>query len=175
MSHIYARYPLSFQVVYDVIPIHFSKSTLSVGGFYMSEQLIYFLCTGNACRSQMAEGWAKYYAYHTDWQVKSAGLETHGLHPKAVSVMHEVNIDISRQTSDLIDQSLLEQADIVVTLCGDAKERCPRTPRHVKKLHWPLLDPAQASGTEKEKWQVFQKVRDDIGHNVQSLIHNELK
>ena len=86
---------------------------------------IYFLCTGNSCRSQMAEGWAK--KFLPDWTVKSAGLEAHGLNPNAVKAMREVNIDISDQTSDVIDRGTLNHADLVVTLCGHADEHCPTT------------------------------------------------
>lgn len=129
---------------------------------------IYFLCTGNSCRSQMAEGFAKQ-IFADDWQIRSAGIEQHGLNPFAVKVMREVGIDISKQTSDLIDEQYLNDCNIVVTLCGDARDKCPVTPASVKKIHWPLADPAQANGTEKEKLDVFRQVRDQIRHNIQEL------
>ncbi|MEK4299331.1 arsenate reductase (thioredoxin) [Oceanobacillus sp. FSL W8-0428] len=131
----------------------------------MSKKTIYFLCTGNSCRSQMAEGWAKKHLGDT-WEVKSAGIEAHGLNPNAVKAMQEVNIDISKQTSDIIDQEILNNADFVVTLCGDAADKCPMTPPQVKRDHWGFDDPAKAQGNEEEKWGVFQRVRDQIGERI---------
>ncbi|QFR67624.1 arsenate reductase (thioredoxin) [Furfurilactobacillus rossiae] len=122
---------------------------------------IYFLCTGNSCRSQMAEGLARH-LLGPEWHIASAGVETHGLNAKAVVVMNEVGIDISHQYSKLIDVGYLNHCDLVVTLCGDARDRCPITPLSVKKLHWPLPDPAQAEGTEEEQLTVFRSVRDQI-------------
>lgn len=124
---------------------------------------IYFLCTGNSCRSQMAEGFAKQ-LLPSDWEIQSAGIETHGLNPKAVQVMAEVGIDISHQTSKLIDPQYLKQCDLVVTLCGDARDRCSVTPPSVTKLHWPLPDPAPSNNLE-----VFRSVRDQIKTKVLSL------
>jgi arsenate reductase (thioredoxin) len=132
----------------------------------MTKKTIYFLCTGNSCRSQMAEGWAKQHLQE-EWQVFSAGIEAHGLNPKAVQAMDEVGIDISTQTSDVIDTEILNNADFVVTLCGDAADKCPMTPPHVKRDHWGFTDPAKAEGSEEEKWQVFQNVRDEIGARIQ--------
>jgi len=130
---------------------------------------LYFLCTGNSCRSQMAEGFARQLAPKT-WQVASAGVEQHGLNPLAVKVMAERGIDISQQQSTLIDPEYLNQSDIVVTLCGDARDRCPVTPPTVKKLHWPLPDPAQATGSDEEILDVFREVRDEIQSQVAQLI-----
>lgn len=81
--------------------------------------------------------------------------------------MNEVGISIASQTSDLIDQTLLNNADLVVTLCGDAADKCPATPPHVKREHWGFDDPAKATGTEEEKWAVFQRVRDEIGARIE--------
>ncbi|WP_193064595.1 arsenate reductase (thioredoxin) [Oceanobacillus oncorhynchi] len=131
----------------------------------MSKKTIYFLCTGNSCRSQMAEGWAKKHL-GDDWEVKSAGIEAHGLNPNAVKAMQEVDIDISNQTSDMIDSEILNNADFVVTLCGDAADKCPMTPSQVKRDHWGFDDPAKAQGNEEEKWAVFQNVRDQIGERI---------
>ena len=131
----------------------------------MSKKIIYFLCTGNSCRSQMAEGWAKHYLGQ-DWEVKSAGIEAHGLNPNAVKAMREVGIDSSDQKSDIIDTEAINNADMVVTLCGDAEDSCPMTPPHVKREHWGFDDPAKAEGTDEEKWTVFQRVRDEIGERV---------
>lgn len=126
---------------------------------------IYFLCTGNSCRSQMAEGFAQQ-LLGPEWRIASAGVETHGLNAKAVVVMNEVGIDISHQYSKLIDVDYLNHCDLVVTLCGDARDRCPITPPSVKKLHWPLPDPAQAVGTEEEQLAVFRSVRDQIKRRI---------
>ncbi|MWV42629.1 arsenate reductase (thioredoxin) [Paenibacillus sp. HJL G12] len=134
----------------------------------MEKKSIYFLCTGNSCRSQMAEGWAKK-VLGDKWLVNSAGIEAHGLNPNAVKAMQEVGINISNQTSDMIDPELLNQADLVITLCGDAADRCPMTPPHVRREHWGFDDPAKAQGTEDEKWAVFQRVRDQIGERIEQF------
>jgi arsenate reductase len=132
----------------------------------MSKKTIYFLCTGNSCRSQMAEGWAKKHLGN-EWEVKSAGIEAHGLNHNAVKAMKEAKIDISNQTSDMIDAEILHNADLVVTLCGDAADKCPITPAHVKREHWGFDDPAKAEGTEEEKWAFFERVRDEIGERIE--------
>jgi len=129
-------------------------------------KVIYLLCTGNSCRSQMAEGWAKR-MLGEEWEVKSAGIEAHGLNPNAVKAMQEIGIDITDQTSDVIDEGVLNHADLVVTLCGDAADRCPVTPPSVKRVHWGFDDPAKAVGTDEEKWAFFQRVRDEIGARIQ--------
>lgn len=134
----------------------------------MDKKIIYFLCTGNSCRSQMAEGWAKKYLSN-DWNVYSAGIEAHGLNPKAVQAMSEVGIDISGQTSDIIDPQLLNRSDLVITLCGDAADKCPVTPPQVKREHWGFDDPAKAQGTDEEKWAVFQRVRDQVGGRIKQF------
>lgn len=129
---------------------------------------IYFLCTGNSCRSQMAERFARQ-ILPADWRIASAGIETHGLNPLAVKVMAEKGLDISNYRSKLIDPQYLQMCDIVVTLCGDARDRCPVVPATVTKIHWPLLDPAQATGTEAERLAVFRQVRDEIAERIQAL------
>ncbi|SNT59332.1 arsenate reductase [Bacillus sp. OK838] len=132
----------------------------------MAKKTLYFLCTGNSCRSQMAEAWGKKYLGE-EWQVLSAGLEAHGLNPKAVKAMHEAGLDITNQTSDTIDTDILNNADFVVTLCGDAADKCPMTPPHVKREHWGFDDPAKAEGTDEEKWATFQRVRDEIRERIE--------
>ena len=132
----------------------------------MSKKTLYFLCTGNSCRSQMAEGWGKKYLGE-EWQVLSAGIEAHGVNPSAVKAMNEAGVDISDQTSDIIDSQILNNADFVVTLCGDAADKCPTTPAHVKRDHWGFDDPAKAEGTDEEKWVFFQRVRDEIGVRIE--------
>jgi arsenate reductase len=129
------------------------------------KKIIYFLCTGNSCRSQMAEGFGKKYL-GDKFEVYSAGIEAHGLNPNAVKAMAEKGIDISNQSSDIIDPDLLNKSDYVITLCGDANDKCPMTPPHVKREHWGFEDPAKATGTEEEKWAVFQRVRDQIEERI---------
>ena len=126
----------------------------------MTTNTLYFLCTGNSCRSQMAEGFAKKHLPH--WNIQSAGIEAHGLNPNAVKAMAEVGIDITSQTSDMIDEIILNNATLVVTLCGDAADKCPMTPSTVRREHWGFDDPAKATGTAAEKWLMFQTVRDAI-------------
>lgn len=140
----------------------------------MTKKTLYFLCTGNSCRSQMADGWAQN-LLPEDWEVYSAGIETHGVNPNAIKAMNEVGIDISHHTSDLINQDILNNATIVVTLCGDAADKCPMTPPGVRREHWGFEDPAKATGTEEEKWDVFQKVRDAIGARIEHFVSEELK
>jgi len=130
---------------------------------------IMFLCTGNSCRSQMAEGLARELGKNL-LEVYSAGLNPQGVNLKAVSVMKEISIDISHQISKQIDENLLNQMDIVITLCDNAGESCPWTPPHIKRLHWSLNDPAQSSGTEEEIMNEFRRVRDDIKTRIMNLI-----
>ena len=100
----------------------------------------------------------------------SAGVEKHGLNPYAVEAMAEDGIDISQQKSKLIDLDYFNAADLIVTLCGDAKDRCPIIPPQAQSLHWPLPDPAQAKGTHEQKMIVFRQVRDEIKQLVRGLI-----
>ncbi|MTI95502.1 MAG: arsenate reductase (thioredoxin) [Firmicutes bacterium] len=134
---------------------------------------IMFLCTGNSCRSQMAEGLARELG-GDQVEVYSAGLEAHGLNPRAVKVLKEIGVDISDNTSDLIDPKLLAEMDYAITLCGDAEERCPLTPPTVTKLHWPFPDPAKAEGSEEEIMEQFRSVRDAIAARIREFF-SELK
>lgn len=134
----------------------------------MEKKIFYFLCTGNSCRSQMAEAFGHKYLSEK-YNVYSAGIEAHGLNPKAIKAMDEVGIDIRNQTSDMIDTELLNKADFVVTLCGDADDKCPMTPPHVTRWHWGFDDPARAEGAEEEKWAVFQRVRDEIDARIEEF------
>src|SRR5699024_1943945 len=127
--------------------------------------IIYFLCTGNSCRSQMAEGFGKKYL-HQKYDVYSAGIEAHGVNPKAVKAMQEKGVDISRQTSEVIDRDILQRADYVITPCRDANATCSIAPPRVGKDQWGFTDPAKARGTEEEQWAVFQRVRDQIEQRV---------
>lgn len=130
---------------------------------------IYFLCTGNSCRSQMAEGYGKT-LLKGKYECRSAGVEKHGLNPYAVRAMAEDGVDISHQKSKLIDLNYFNSADLIVTLCGDARDRCPVIPPQAQSIHWPLPDPAQAKGTHEQKMIVFRQVRDEIKKRVAKLI-----
>ena len=136
-----------------------------------------FLCTGNSCRSQMAEGWARKLGGQNggNWlEVQSAGIEAHGKNPRAITVMQEAGIDISGQESTRVTDDMLEQTDLVVTDCGHADEHCPVLPAGTRKIHWPLEDPAKAQGSEEEVMEFFRNSRDDIRRRVETLL-SELK
>jgi arsenate reductase len=130
---------------------------------------ILFLCTGNSCRSQMAEGWARWLGSPL-YSIQSAGIEAHGKNPRAIAVMQEAGLDISNQESTKVTDAMLEQADLVVTVCGHADEHCPVLPAGTNKEHWPLDDPAKATGSEDEIMDVFRASRDDIKARVQDLL-----
>ena len=132
--------------------------------------LIYFLCTGNSCRSQIADGFLKEIG-GDKYEVKSAGLEAHGLNPHAVATMKEAGIDISSHTSDVIDPEILNRADYVITLCGHADEHCPViSNKNVVKWHWGFDDPAKATGTEEEITAKFREVRDSIKSRISEFV-----
>jgi len=130
---------------------------------------ILFLCTGNSCRSQMAEAWARQLGGSLIG-VQSAGIERHGQNPRAIAVMREASVDITGQESTQLTADMLAHADLVVTVCGHADEQCPVLPAGVRKEHWPLDDPARATGSETEILDVFRASRDDIRGRVADLI-----
>lgn len=127
---------------------------------------ILVLCTGNSCRSQMAEGFLKKHAtsLNLDIDVVSAGVETHGLNPRAVKVMAEAGIDISSQTSDLVDQYLNSGVTHLLSVCDHAKESCPVFPENVTHIHHSFPDPAKAEGSEDQIMDAFRATRDEIDH-----------
>ena len=139
--------------------------------FQMDVRNILFLCTGNSCRSQMAEGFGKLYSGNK-FECRSAGLEAHGKNPRAIAVMQEVKIDISTQDSTELTPQMLDWADLVITVCGHADDRCPTFPRTISKIHWPLEDPAKAAGSEKDVMRVFRKIRDEIHHRTKTLFES---
>jgi len=128
-----------------------------------------FLCTGNSCRSQMAEGWARALGGEAIG-VRSAGIEAHGQNPRAIEVMREAGVDISQQRSTPLTPDMLDWADLVVTVCGHADEQCPVLPAGTRKEHWPLDDPARAEGSEAGVTAVFRACRDDIHNRVEALL-----
>ena len=130
---------------------------------------VMFLCIGNSCRSQMAEGFARELGKGII-EPYSAGLSPAGVNPNAVRVMKEIGIDISNQKSKAIDETLLNTMDIIITLCGRAEASCPMTPLEIKRIHWPIEDPVGAIETEQEIMDAFRKARDEIKTKIQSLV-----
>lgn len=120
----------------------------------------------------MAEGFARALS-PAGWEIESAGLDPHGVNPRAIQVMQEVGVDISHHTSDLLDPAKLPHYDVIITLCGDANERCPVTPSTVRRLHWPFPDPARAEGTEEQILARFREVRDGIRAKVERFFAGE--
>ena len=100
----------------------------------LSKKNILFLCTGNSCRSQIAEGFAK--KYLSNYNISSAGTEAHGMNPNTIKTMNEIGIDISNQISEKINQEDLNNYDLIITLCGDAKDKCPTFKKEIKHIHW---------------------------------------
>ena len=130
---------------------------------------VLFLCTGNACRSQMAEGWLRHLAGER-FEVASAGTDPHGLDPRAVAAMAEVGVDISAHTSDALDAHLEEPPDLVITVCDRAARNCPVLPGATALLRWSFEDPAAATGTPDEVRAVFARIRDEIRARVEAWI-----
>lgn len=119
----------------------------------------------------MAEGFAREFGKGFV-EVYSAGIMAAGVHRRAITVMKEIGIDISKQKSKEIDEDLLRKTDIIVTLCGYAEQYCPRTPPEIKRIHWPIEDPVGTIGTEEEIMNEFRRARDEIKEKVQRLIQD---
>lgn len=119
------------------------------------------LCTGNSCRSQIAEGYLRYF-HGAVANIYSAGVETHGVNPRAIETMQADGIDISAHTSNHVDEYLDINFDLILTVCDHASERCPIFPSTAKRVHHNFPDPAKASGTEEEILAAFEAVRDEI-------------
>jgi len=119
------------------------------------------LCTGNSCRSQMAEGYLRHFAGGKA-TIYSAGVKTHGVNPKAIRVMQEDGIDISRHTSNHVDEYQHIPFDIVITVCDNANEACPFFPGNVQRFHHNFPDPPRFQGTDEEIMNEFRRVRDMI-------------
>ena len=129
---------------------------------------ILVLCTGNSCRSQLGEGYLRY--FHGDnANVYSAGVETHGVNPRAIATMKEDGLDISAHTSNHVDEYLHIPFDLILTVCDHASERCPIFPSSAKRIHYNFPDPAKATGTEAEITADFRQVRDEIKSFCQAL------
>jgi arsenate reductase len=132
---------------------------------------ILVLCTGNSCRSQIAHGYLEYLA-NGELEVYSAGIETHGVNPRAIAVMKEDGIDISRHTSNHISEYENVDFDFVLTVCDNAKENCPYFPARIQMLHHNFPDPAKATGAEEVVMQEFRNVRDMIRRYTRDFILN---
>lgn len=127
------------------------------------------LCTGNSCRSQIAEGFFRHFGGDR-LAVYSAGVETHGVNPRAIATMQEAGIDISGHTSNHVDEYRHIDFDYVITVCDNARERCPWFPTQAQKFHHSFPDPAKATGTEAEIVAEFARVREQIRAYAQAWV-----
>lgn len=139
----------------------------------MDKKKILVLCTGNSCRSQIAEGYLQHFTGDKA-EVYSAGIETHGVNPIAVETMKEDGIDILSHTSNNIDEYRSIDFDFVITVCDNAKERCPFFPTTAKKFHQNFPDPAKAIGTEREIKEQFRRVRQQIKDYCRQFVTDNL-
>jgi len=130
---------------------------------------VLILCTGNSCRSQMAQGLFSHLSNGT-YDAYSAGVSPTTVNPLAIRAMREIGIDISHHTSDGIEQYLNRDFDLVITVCDNAQENCPIFPGAKNTRHWPFEDPADAKGSEKERMRVFRKVRDKIRDKIANFL-----
>lgn len=135
---------------------------------------ILVLCTGNSCRSQMMHGWLSTFG-DNGVEVRSAGIETHGVNPSAIKVMAEADVDISHHTSNHIDEYMDEQFDAIITVCDHAKESCPVFPSSAEQLHHNFSDPAKATGTNEEILNEFRSVRDDIKDYAKQFLSERIQ
>jgi arsenate reductase (thioredoxin) len=138
----------------------------------LNKKKVLFLCTGNSCRSQIAEGFLRHLASE-DFEAFSAGTKPSRLNPLAVKVMEEKGVDISGQYSQSIDEFLNESLDYIITVCDHAKETCPVFPGTAERIHWSFRDPADAKGSEEEKMTVFREIRDSIEKNIKNFIKKQ--
>ena len=135
---------------------------------------ILVLCTGNSCRSQLAEGYLKHYLRDRA-EVYSAGVETQGVNPRAISIMKEDGIDISDQTSNNVEEYRDVPFDYVITVCDNARERCPYFPTNAIRLHYNFPDPAKATGSEEEIEAAFRATRQEIKAYCEWFVTDQLK
>lgn len=139
----------------------------------MKKKSILVLCTGNSCRSQIAHGYLQHFAGDRA-TVYSAGIEAHGVNPKAIETMKQDGIDISHHTSNLVKDYENIDFDFVITVCDNAKEKCPYFPSTAQKFHYNFPDPAKARGTEEEIKREFQTVRDQIKKYCLSFVNQHI-
>jgi len=137
-----------------------------------AKKRVLVLCTGNSCRSQMAEGWVNH-LLGGEWEARSAGTAPAArVHPLAVKAMTEAGVDISKGTPEHVSVYLDQPWDLVVTVCDSAKETCPVFPRPLPKIHVSFFDPAAAEGTDEEKMAVFRRVRDEIRDRLVPVVRS---
>ncbi|MDF3819567.1 arsenate reductase ArsC [Leptospira sp. 96542] len=139
----------------------------------MEKKNILILCTGNSCRSQIAEGWMRHFGKEKV-NVYSAGIETHGVNPRAIQIMKEAGINISNHTSNHIDEYKDIQFDFMITVCDHAKENCPYFPSQAKRFHHNFSDPSKLKGTEIEIMAAFAKTRNEIRDYCERFIKEEI-
>jgi arsenate reductase (thioredoxin) len=132
------------------------------------------LCTGNSCRSQIAEGYLRHFAGNIA-TIYSAGIETHGVNPKAIEIMKRDGIDISKHTSNNVNEYLDVDFDFVITVCDNAKESCPYFPTKAVKSHYNFPDPSKAKGTDEEVMERFHIVREMIKRYIQNFVKENLE
>ncbi|MCG9478958.1 MAG: arsenate reductase ArsC [Actinomycetia bacterium] len=137
----------------------------------METKKILVLCTGNSCRSQMAEGFFK--KYLPRWQVESAGISPTRVNPVAIEVMAEQGIDISGQRSKGVEEFLGQAFDYIITVCDHAREVCPSFPGKGKYIHWSLKDPDRGYGSPEQRAEEFRKVRDEIENRIRQFVKEE--
>lgn len=136
-------------------------------------QRVLILCTGNSCRSQMAEAFWETLGKR-NWKADSAGSKPSGfVHPLAIRAMRELDIDISENQSKSLDQFRDDAFDLVVTVCDNAQASCPVFPNAKNTLHWPFDDPADSTGTEDEQMETFRRVRDEIRDKIDTYLNNQ--
>jgi arsenate reductase len=135
---------------------------------------ILVLCTGNSCRSQIAEGYLRHFV-NGKADVYSAGIETHGVNPRAIAAMKEDGLDISHHTSNNVNEYANLEFDYVITVCDNAKENCPYFPAKVKVLHHNFPDPAKATGTEEDIMKEFRTVRNLIKNYMEEFVHSNIR
>jgi arsenate reductase len=140
----------------------------------MTTKKILVLCTGNSCRSQIAEGYLRFFAGNKA-EIYSAGISTHGVNPKAIATMLEDGIDISQHTSNHIDEYRHLNFDYVITVCDNAKENCPYFPSQAQKFHHNFPDPAKATGTAEAVAEEFRRVREQIKKYCKEFVSNNIE
>ena len=138
----------------------------------MRKRSVLFLCTGNSCRSQMAEGLLRQVAGDR-FDVFSAGTRPAGLNPDSVRAMQEVGIDIAGHRSKCVDEYAGREFDFVITVCDAARQSCPVFPSAAVRLHWDLEDPAAARGSDDERMHVFRSIRDEIAGRIREFLEKE--
>ena len=135
----------------------------------MNRKRVLFLCTGNSCRSQMAEGFLRHMA-GDKFEVFSAGVKPTQVNPLAIKVMAEAGVDISKHRSKSTMEFLDQKFDYVITVCDNAKQTCPIFPGNYEKIHWDLEDPAEAQGSEEDRVAIFRRIRDEIEQRIKDWI-----